>query len=85
MAIMGEHEGWLCSECGSDWIRYEHVDGKDCDENCSDPCLARICNEESCIGEAVFGKVQVVIEMKHGNPVVSKCPDNVLIYFIYEG
>lgn len=80
---MNEHEGWLCNLCGSDFIRYEHLDGKDCDKSCSDPCLIRICNEEYCTGEAVFGKVQVIVEIADGVAIVSKCPDNTLVYFVY--
>ena len=78
-----EHSGWLCKDCGSDFIRYEHLDGKDCDDNCSDPCLIRICNEEYCSGEAVFGKSQVVIEVSDGNAQVTKCPDGVLVHLVY--
>lgn len=78
-----EHEGWLCGSCGSDFIRYEHIDGKDCDETCSDPCLIRTCNEEDCIGEAVFGKVQVVVEVSNGEGKVIKAPDGILVHFCY--
>jgi hypothetical protein len=49
---MSEHEGFKCSICGSNWIRWEHLDGKDCD-NCEQPCTKRICNEEDCTGEAI--------------------------------
>ena len=58
-----EHEGWVCSECGSDWIRWEHLDGKDCEVDCNDPCTLRMCNEEDCIGEAVQ-----LCEMCESNP-----------------
>lgn len=49
---MSEHENFNCEVCGSDWIRWEHLDGKDCD-NCEQPCTKRICNEEDCTGEAI--------------------------------
>jgi hypothetical protein len=50
---MSEHEGYKCAVCGSSWIRYEHIDGKDCDDNCANPCLMRCCNEEDCVGEGI--------------------------------
>jgi hypothetical protein len=50
---MNEHEGYLCVECGSSWIRWEHIDGKDCTEECQEPCVMRCCNEENCAGEAI--------------------------------
>ena len=49
---LNEHEGWVCDTCDSTWIRYEHLDGKDCDENCDTPCVLRCCNEEDCGGGA---------------------------------
>jgi hypothetical protein len=50
-----EHYGYTCEQCGSDWIRYEHLDYKDCDQlNCEDPCKERCCNEEGCIGDAIY-------------------------------
>jgi len=53
--LQEEHDGWKCESCGSDWIRYEHLDYKDCDEfNCEDPCLERCCNEENCAGVAIY-------------------------------
>ena len=47
-----EHNGYRCVACGSTWIRFEHLDGKDCESECESPCLVRCCNEEYCIGEA---------------------------------
>ena len=79
-----EHAGWLCGDCGSDFIRYEHIDGKDCEDTCEDPCLIRICNEENCIGEAVFGKSQVIIEISKGDARVVKSPDGVLVHILYK-
>jgi hypothetical protein len=40
--------------CGSEWVRYEHLDGKDCEEDCEDPCNIRCCNEEECAGAAIY-------------------------------
>lgn len=52
--LQSEHDGWICESCGSEWIRYEHLDEKDCDEtSCESPCLVRCCNEEECAGGAV--------------------------------
>ena len=48
----GEHAGYRCTMCGSEWIRYEHLDDKDCTEECDDPCSIRCCNEEDCGGGA---------------------------------
>lgn len=56
---MSEHKGYTCLTCGSDWVRWEHLDDKDCDDNCSEPCLLRCCNEEYCSGQAVKRKVLV--------------------------
>lgn len=50
---LNEHDGWVCDTCNSTWIRFEHLDGKDCDESCESPCLLRCCNEEDCAGEAI--------------------------------
>jgi hypothetical protein len=47
---VGEHDGYTCEQCGSDWIRYEHLDAKDCTPECEDPCNVRCCNEEQCAG-----------------------------------
>ena len=44
----GEHAGYRCVRCGSEWIRYEHLDAKDCTDECDDPCAIRCCNEEGC-------------------------------------
>jgi hypothetical protein len=51
---VSEHDGYTCEQCGSDWIRYEHLDAKDCDEDCEDPCSVRCCNEEDCAGAAIY-------------------------------
>ena len=51
---MSEHEGYVCNSCGSDWVRYEHIDGKDCGDDCATPCLIRCCNEEDCSGGAIL-------------------------------
>ena len=56
---MNEHNNYVCATCGSQWIRWEHLDGKDCDDNCQEPCLIRCCNEYDCVGEAV--KVEVLV------------------------
>jgi len=53
MADRNEHAGWTCESCGSSWIRYEHLDTKDCEESCQDPCTMRCCNEEECAGMAI--------------------------------
>jgi hypothetical protein len=50
---MNEHNGYACATCGSQWVRWEHLDQKDCDDTCQEPCLIRCCNEEDCVGEAV--------------------------------
>ena len=47
---VSEHDGYTCEQCGSDWIRYEHLDAKDCEPECEDPCNVRCCNEEDCAG-----------------------------------
>lgn len=53
LADHNEHAGWKCEGCGSSWVRYEHIDSKDCDEmSCEDPCTMRCCNEEDCAGIA---------------------------------
>lgn len=51
---LSEHYGYQCEMCGSDWVRYEHIDGKDCEYDCEDPCLIRCCNEEECAGAAIY-------------------------------
>jgi hypothetical protein len=51
---LSEHYGYSCEMCGSEWVRYEHLDGKDCEEDCEDPCLIRCCNEEECGGAAIY-------------------------------
>jgi hypothetical protein len=51
---VSEHDGYTCEQCGSEWIRYEHLDSKDCEESCEDPCLIRCCNEEECAGAAIY-------------------------------
>jgi len=51
---LSEHYGYECEMCGSEWVRYEHLDGKDCEEDCEDPCLIRCCNEEECAGAAIY-------------------------------
>jgi hypothetical protein len=52
---LSEHYGYQCEMCGSDWIRYEHLDYKECDQlNCEDPCKERCCNEEGCAGVAIY-------------------------------
>ena len=54
LADHNEHAGWKCESCDSSWIRYEHIDAKDCDEmSCEDPCNIRCCNEEECAGVAI--------------------------------
>jgi hypothetical protein len=50
----GEHSEYRCGACGSDWIRYEHLDQADCEAKCQNPCTIRCCNEEDCVGEAVL-------------------------------
>jgi hypothetical protein len=51
---MSEHKDYMCVDCASTWVRYEHIDGKDCDNTCDNPCLIRMCNEEDCIGNAIM-------------------------------
>ncbi len=51
---MSEHDNYQCLICASTWVRYEHEDYKDCTDDCDDPCIMRCCNEEDCIGEAVW-------------------------------
>ena len=51
---MNEHEDYQCTFCKSRWIRWEHIDKKDCDQICDDPCLLRCCNEEDCTAGDVW-------------------------------
>jgi hypothetical protein len=49
-----EHKDYICGDCGSTFIRYDHLDDKDCDDACDNPCLLRMCNEDYCLGIAIL-------------------------------
>lgn len=51
---LNEHKDYICGDCGSTFIRYDHLDGKDCDGACDNPCLLRMCNEDYCLGIAIL-------------------------------
>ena len=53
---LNEHKDYICGDCGSTFIRYDHLDGKDCDDACGNPCLLRMCNEDYCLGIAILRK-----------------------------